>query len=117
MSQWTRQFSSQPTKRTRRGSRMASHNPVEAYGFSSIPRAFSKILERVDTANNKNILVEDLPLPHSNEVAKKAHEYAKEHLPPQTFNHSMRVFLWGMRSHFFGISEVLNAFFNVSYPV
>lgn len=77
---------------------MSSQNPVEAYGFSNIPRAFSKILERVDTANNKCILVEDLPLPHSSEVAKAAHDYAKEHLPPQTFNHSMRVFLWGRLS-------------------
>ena len=74
---------------------MSSHNPVEAFGFTNIPRSFSKILERVDKKNNKCLLIEDLPLPHANEVAQKAHAYAKEHLPPQTFSHSMRAFLWG----------------------
>ena len=80
-------------------------NPVEAFGFSNVPRAFNKLLERVDAKNSKPFLVEDLPLPHSDEVAKKAHAYAKEHLPPETFNHSMRVFLWGMHAFYSPIAS------------
>lgn len=77
-----------------------SANPVEAFGFSAVPRSLSKLLENTDKKNNRPLLVEDLPLPHSDNVAKKAHEYAKEHLSQQTFNHSMRVFLWGMLHSF-----------------
>lgn len=74
---------------------MATSNPIEAYGFTAVPRSLEKQLAHTSPSNNKPLLLEDLPLPHSHEASKQAHQYAKEYLPAETFNHSMRVFLWG----------------------
>jgi len=44
------------------------------------------------------ILVDDIQFPFDDSVVAKVHAYARDHLPPQTFNHSMRVFYFGMHS-------------------
>lgn len=75
---------------------MSAHNPVEEFGFTAVPRSLKKQLSHTSQTNNKPLLVEDLPLPHSSNVAKQAHDYVKANLPPQTYNHSIRAFLWGM---------------------
>lgn len=43
-------------------------------------------------------LVENTPLPDTS-IVKSAMEYAKAELPAHTFNHSMRVFYYGMTSY------------------
>ncbi|KAH6634873.1 hypothetical protein B0J18DRAFT_32755 [Chaetomium sp. MPI-SDFR-AT-0129] len=38
--------------------------------------------------------VKDFPFPSDDPIVAKTQAYAKEHLPQQTYNHSMRVFYW-----------------------
>ncbi|KAF2201262.1 cyanamide hydratase [Delitschia confertaspora ATCC 74209] len=67
---------------------------ISTDGWTAVPRAQSKILSHVDKNAPAKFIVDDIKLPDS-EVVKKTYEYAKEHLPEETFNHSMRVFYYG----------------------
>ncbi len=42
------------------------------------------------------LLVNDIKFPSDDSIVAKVHQYAKEKLPGKTFNHSMRVFYFGM---------------------
>jgi len=68
---------------------------ISTDGWTAVPRAQSKVLSNVDANAPAKFVVDDIKLPDS-EVVKKTYEYAKEKLPEQTFNHSMRVYYYGM---------------------
>jgi len=77
-------------------------DPIEKYGWSAIPRSQSKLLERVKPKTPKPIAMSEVT-PPSSPVVRKVHDYVKERLPEETFNHSMRVFYYGhalMTQHF-----------------
>jgi cyanamide hydratase len=65
---------------------------VEEYGWTATPCDASQLKLYVPPAPQ---LVDDLPCPDT-AVAKASMEYAKAELPPHTFNHSMRVYYYGM---------------------
>ncbi|ORY16794.1 putative urea hydro-lyase/cyanamide hydratase [Clohesyomyces aquaticus] len=67
---------------------------LAAHGWTSVPRAQSRILSDVNKSSPAKLSVDDVTIPDS-AVAKKTHSYAKEKLPDQTFKHSMRVFYYG----------------------
>ncbi|KAI6865093.1 cyanamide hydratase [Hortaea werneckii] len=70
-------------------------SPVEKHGWTAVPRSLDKLLAgRNEKREPWPVKVEDLPLPEG-ELVGKVMEYAKSHLPAQTFNHSMRVFCYG----------------------
>ncbi|THX75180.1 cyanamide hydratase, partial [Aureobasidium pullulans] len=69
---------------------------IEDNGWTAVPRSLEKLL-----ANRKNpkskatpLQVSDLPLP-SSPIVDSIMKHAKDHLPKQTFSHSMRVFYFG----------------------
>jgi len=65
---------------------------VEEYGWGAVP---INPKEFAPTKNPTPQLVKDISLPET-QVAKAALEYAKTELPAHTFNHSMRVFYYGI---------------------
>lgn len=67
---------------------------ISTDGWEAVPRSQSKILAHADKNAPAKIKADDIKLPDS-EVVKKTYEYAKEKLPEQTFNHSMRVYYYG----------------------
>jgi cyanamide hydratase len=78
------------------GSKMAREEDIKTYGFSALPRSTTALLaSRVDPKQPTELTVEDIPLPES-PLVEKVVEYARRELPVETFNHSMRVFYYGM---------------------
>jgi cyanamide hydratase len=71
-------------------------DPIKAYGWTAMPRKVETLLA---TSTNVKppapVSVRDISLPDS-PLAKAVHEYAKKELAAETFNHSMRVFYYGM---------------------
>lgn len=69
---------------------------IEDNGWTAVSRSLEKLL-----ANRKNpeskatpLRVEDMPLP-SSPVVDITVKHARDHLPKQTFSHSMRVYYYG----------------------
>ncbi|KAI6791083.1 cyanamide hydratase [Hortaea werneckii] len=70
-------------------------SPIEKHGWTAVSRSLEKLLaERHDKREPWPLKVEDISLPDG-ELVGKVMEYARSHLPAQTFNHSMRVFFYG----------------------
>lgn len=79
---------------------MARSEDIKLYGFAALPRSTSALLgSRVDPKEATELGVDDIPIPNSPLVTAVL-EYAKKELPVETFNHSMRVFYYGMPSLF-----------------
>src|SRR6476620_5602099 len=68
---------------------------LAAHGWSAVPRSQAKLIADLENPKPANIVVDDIKVPES-DVAKKTYEYAKKELPEKTFNHSMRVYYYGM---------------------
>lgn len=70
---------------------------IEAYGWQAVPRSNAAILamgQQFDQAPTYQFPELERNLTQT-ELTQKVEAYAKEHLPMETFNHSMRVFLYG----------------------
>ncbi|KAF2685197.1 putative urea hydro-lyase/cyanamide hydratase [Lentithecium fluviatile CBS 122367] len=74
----------------------ADHSPalIEKFGWTTVPHAQSTLLKDVSPWDPANYTVAEIKLPDSG-IPQKAVRYAKEHLPEQVFNHSMRVYYYG----------------------
>jgi len=86
---------------------------LAAHGWASVPRAQFRILSDVNKSSPAKLSVEDIAIPDS-AVAKKTQNYAKEKLPEQTFNHSMRVFYYGsaiVKFHLREMEPLLETYF------
>ncbi|TVY48272.1 Cyanamide hydratase [Lachnellula occidentalis] len=70
---------------------------IAAYGFTAVPRSVTALLalSTASTSPAKPIAISSIPLP-SSELARKVQEYAEKELPVETFNHSMRVYYFGL---------------------
>ncbi|KAF2866016.1 hypothetical protein BDV95DRAFT_506032 [Massariosphaeria phaeospora] len=66
---------------------------IKKYGWSAVPHAQSTLLKDVSPWEPANYTVAEIKVPDS-EVVKQAVRYAKDHLPEQVFNHSMRVYYY-----------------------
>ena len=77
-----------------------SPNPsIAAYGFTAVPRSVTALLS-LSTASADSpavpITISSIPIP-SSPLAIKVQEYAQKELAVETFNHSMRVYYYGIR--------------------
>lgn len=76
---------------------------IEAYGWQAMPRSNAAILNMAQKFEEAPVfrfpeLEQNLT---QTDLTQKVEKYAKEQLPMETFNHSMRVFLYGTStSHF-----------------
>ncbi|KAK5002618.1 hypothetical protein LTR28_011179, partial [Elasticomyces elasticus] len=74
--------------------RRVSSARIEEHGWVAVPRSQAKLLaEREDPQESTAMKVEDISLPKS-ELVQAVTRYARENLPEETFNHSMRVFYY-----------------------
>jgi hypothetical protein len=82
---------------------MAAFEPdkhLVAFGWAAVPRSHAKALYEVDKNIHANLDLDRVKVPDT-PVAKRVLEYAESALPERTFNHSMRVWYYGMGfSHF-----------------
>lgn len=67
---------------------------LESYGWTPVPHDQSVLLQNISPWNPANYNVADIRLPDT-ELAKKVHQYAKQRLPEEVYNHSMRVYYYG----------------------
>lgn len=74
-----------------------SNQELVANGWTAVPRSFEKNLAHVDKKVQAKASVGEIQLPDS-DLVKKTYEYAKKERPEKTFNHSMRVYYYGMRT-------------------
>jgi cyanamide hydratase len=77
---------------------MSSLNPaIVKYGWTAVPRDVDLLLKQSEAGDTPApaLSVLDIPIPDSN-LAKEVLAYAKRELSTETFNHSMRVYCFGM---------------------
>lgn len=73
-----------------------TNDPVAEHGWTAVPLDAEAIFQGKPYLHEPGpILVKDIHFPSDDPIVVKAQQYAREHLPAQTFNHSMRVFYWG----------------------
>ena len=73
-----------------------SNPAIEKYGWTAVPRKTSALLEQFHVSGNPPVVsVSSIQLP-SSPLCKAVHGYALRELPVETFNHSMRVFYYGI---------------------
>ena len=77
---------------------------IEIYGWTAHPRDPSVLLEgKKNLKAPQPLKVDDIELPDT-QLAKEVLEYAKRELREETFNHSMRVYYYGIPLSPFSIS-------------
>ncbi|ELR02911.1 hypothetical protein, variant [Pseudogymnoascus destructans 20631-21] len=97
------------------GSKVAREEDIKAYGFSALPRSTAALLaSRVDSKQPTELSVVDIPLPDSPLVTKVI-EYGRKELPVETFNHSMRVFYYGIAIAKFSFPDLLTPSWIATY--
>lgn len=68
---------------------------IEKFGFTAVPRSLNKLIATQSTkATSRPVSVDGIVLPNTPLVASMQ-AFAKEKLPRQTYNHSMRVYYYG----------------------
>lgn len=74
-----------------------SKNEIQQNGWTSVPLDPSILFGGEPFKNRPGpLLVADIKFPNDDPIVVKVQSYAQERLPIQTFNHSMRVFYFGM---------------------
>ena len=77
------------------------HQEVAANGWTSMPANAGAIFGDRPFINKPDELsLSGIKFPSDDPVVSKTSKYAKEVLHPETFNHSMRVFFYGMFAFF-----------------
>ena len=72
-------------------------DPIAEHGWTAVPLDAEAIFQGKPYLHKPTpLLVKDMHFPSDDPLVAKAQQYAKEQLPPQTYNHSMRVFYFGM---------------------
>jgi cyanamide hydratase len=75
-------------------------NATHEHGWTAVPRSLDVLVKgRKNPKASTPLTVNDILLPNS-ELVQQVMQYAKDHLPAETFNHSMRVFYYGKPEHF-----------------
>lgn len=81
---------------------MASNidDPVVEHGWTAVPLDADAIFQGKPYLHEPTpVLVKDMHFPSDDPLVARIQQYAKEQLPLQTYNHSMRVFYWGMHTY------------------
>ncbi|KAJ8107117.1 hypothetical protein ONZ43_g6836 [Nemania bipapillata] len=74
---------------------VASADDIATHGWSAVPCDASVIFTKKPIVKPTALKVADMQFPVNDPVVVEVQRYAKEHLPEQTYNHSMRVYHWG----------------------
>ncbi|PTB48830.1 hypothetical protein M431DRAFT_127375 [Trichoderma harzianum CBS 226.95] len=70
---------------------------VASNGWTSVPRHAGTLFgDKLSTIEPSPLSISELGFPSSDQAVAKTIDYAKATLHPQTFNHSMRVYYFGM---------------------
>jgi cyanamide hydratase len=64
------------------------------YGFDAVPRSTDRLLKG-NKKNSPYIPASDISVPDTT-VVRAVEEYVKNELSPETYNHSVRVYYYGM---------------------
>ncbi|OQE20168.1 hypothetical protein PENFLA_c017G05111 [Penicillium flavigenum] len=72
-----------------------SHDPISAYGFTPVLSSATALLADPPATPAPFIAVTEVPTPATS-LAQRIDEYAKSHLPEPTYNHSLRVYHFGL---------------------
>ncbi|PGH01359.1 hypothetical protein GX51_05291 [Blastomyces parvus] len=77
-----------------------SNDPVTTHGFTAVPASAAALLTSTPeypppTTSAPPLSVSDIPIPKT-PLASRIQTYASEHLPAPTYNHSMRVYHFGL---------------------
>jgi cyanamide hydratase len=79
----------------------STNDPIAEHGWTAVPVDAEAIFKgRPYLHKPASVLVKDTHFPSDDPIVAKVQAYAKNHLPPQTYNHSMRVFYWGISPPF-----------------
>ncbi|PGH11080.1 hypothetical protein AJ80_07268, partial [Polytolypa hystricis UAMH7299] len=72
-------------------------DPITTYGFTAVPASASALLFSTPSPSTPAppLPTTTTPTP-TTLLAQRIQAYAKTHLPPPTFNHSMRVYHYGL---------------------
>jgi len=71
-------------------------NPIELHGFTALPRDPKVLLDGKKNIHDATpVSVAQIDVPNT-PLAKATQAYAKDHLIPQTYAHSMRVYYYGI---------------------
>ncbi|KAI1267218.1 hypothetical protein F5Y18DRAFT_379423 [Xylariaceae sp. FL1019] len=73
----------------------ASADDIVKHGWTAVPRDSNVIFEGGPKSKPTAIEASDITFPSDDAIVAKVQKYAKDHLPEQTYNHSMRVYYWG----------------------
>jgi len=94
---------------------MAETDPVKAYGWTAQRRKTDELLAtRTGVKDAEPIPLTSIKLPDS-KLAKTVMDYAKNELPLETFNHSMRVYYYGIAIALHSFPTWLSSTFNETY--
>lgn len=84
-----------------------ANNDIALHGWTPIVRDHQALLAGKPYINKPSaLLVKDIEFP-SDDLVSKVREHAEEKLPGPTFNHSMRVFYFGMQENLIALSTEL----------
>lgn len=75
----------------------SSEQQLEKFGWTAVPHAQSVLLKDVSPWDPANYSIWEISTPES-EIASRVMGYAKEKLPTEVYNHSMRVYYYGKHS-------------------
>jgi cyanamide hydratase len=68
---------------------------VQEHGWTAVPRSLQELVASRNNPNPSTMMtVDEISIPDG-ELVQHVVKYAKDHLPSETFNHSMRVFYYG----------------------
>ncbi|KAJ5147375.1 uncharacterized protein N7443_001030 [Penicillium atrosanguineum] len=75
-------------------------NPIATYGFTAVPASASALLTSTPAYPSSSTKAEPIPVSAtpipSSELAQRINSYARSHLPEPTYNHSLRVYHFGL---------------------
>lgn len=78
-----------------------STNEIAQNGWTAVSVDAGQIFRNGPYINKPEaMLVSDIQWPSNDSIVTQVQEYAKSHLPRQTYHHSMRVFYFCMPSNF-----------------
>jgi len=77
---------------------VASAEDIAKHGWTAVPCDANVIFKKKPISKPSPLAVKDVKFPADDPVVAEVQRYAKEKLPEQTYNHSMRVFYWGRKS-------------------
>lgn len=70
-------------------------NEIQQNGWTAVPVDPSKIFKRGPYIHKPEaLLAKDIQFPSNEPIVRQVQEYVKNHLPRETYNHSMRVFYY-----------------------